>query len=117
CKASFKAANPEQRWQNSSQYCVHGIVAIVCCHDIPLYLTNLIDTGEKHFYTVTLMQKVMDQLPAAATVSVLYNIACQAHRSVNKHGLMPKLQGQITWATSVLHAYGHQWACQLHFHP
>src|SRR5687768_5713354 len=24
---------------------------------------------------------------------------------------------RIMFATSVLHAYGHQWACQLHFNP
>ncbi|EJU01558.1 hypothetical protein DACRYDRAFT_43002, partial [Dacryopinax primogenitus] len=81
CEASFKAANLERRHVNSSQYCVHSIIAIVCCHDVPLYLTNLVDTGEKHFYTVALVQKVMDQLPAAATVGILYDIACQLHRS------------------------------------
>ncbi|EJT97918.1 hypothetical protein DACRYDRAFT_58247 [Dacryopinax primogenitus] len=69
---------------NSSQYCVHGIIAIVCCHNVLLHLTNLVDTGEKHFYTVALVQKVMDQLHTAATVGILYDIACQLHRSVRK---------------------------------
>lgn len=34
-----------------------------------------------------------------------------------QHGLLPECRNRIIFAVSVFHAYGHQWACQLVYHP
>lgn len=34
-----------------------------------------------------------------------------------KWGLLEELANRLVFAVSVFHAYGHQWACQLVFHP
>ncbi|KZP01281.1 hypothetical protein CALVIDRAFT_456347, partial [Calocera viscosa TUFC12733] len=117
CEESFRASDQDRRRSQAKNYAVHGIIGIVCRHDIPLFVANLTDPGERHHYTVALLRKVMQQLPPTATLGVLYDIGCQLDRAIRKHGYMPELIGRISWATSVLHAYGHQWACQLTYHP
>jgi hypothetical protein len=51
------------------------------------------------------------------TVGALYDIACQLHRSCMKWNFLPLYQDRITFGISVFHAYGHQWPCQLIYHP
>ncbi|EIW73772.1 hypothetical protein CONPUDRAFT_68424, partial [Coniophora puteana RWD-64-598 SS2] len=42
---------------------------------------------------------------------------CQLDRSCNKWDLIPDLLPRIIFAISVFHAYGHQWPCQIVYHP
>jgi hypothetical protein len=52
------------------------------------------------------------------TVGLLYDIGCQLHRSCLKYRLLDDaVLHRITFAISVFHAYGHQWACQIIYHP
>ena len=73
--------------------------------------------GEKQFYAIALIRKLFSHLPLAATVGVLYDIGCQLHRSALKWGFLEELLNRINFGLSVFHAYGHQWACQLVYHP
>ncbi|KZV85255.1 hypothetical protein EXIGLDRAFT_586427, partial [Exidia glandulosa HHB12029] len=60
--------------------------------------------GERQHYALTLLREVFNGLPPDWSVGVLYDIACQ-------------LSHRMAFGVSVFHAYGHQWACQLVFHP
>ncbi|TRM61201.1 hypothetical protein BD626DRAFT_406075 [Schizophyllum amplum] len=48
---------------------------------------------------------------------MLYDIACQIHLSAAKHGLFDRYLGRLHFAVSVFHAFGHDWPCQLIYHP
>jgi hypothetical protein len=37
--------------------------------------------------------------------------------TVLQFNFIPSLSGRLMWAVSVFHAYGHQWGCQVLFHP
>ncbi|KAI4294109.1 hypothetical protein K525DRAFT_291263 [Schizophyllum commune Loenen D] len=73
--------------------------------------------GESQYYAIALVQKLFEELPQHATVGLLYDIACQLHRSCVKWGLLSQYLPRLRFAVSVFHAYGHQWACQLIYHP
>ncbi|KIJ90232.1 hypothetical protein K443DRAFT_70394, partial [Laccaria amethystina LaAM-08-1] len=73
--------------------------------------------GEKQHYALVLLERLFDHLPSTARVGVLYDIGCQLHRSCVKWGFLKDFHDRLLWAISVFHAYGHQWACQLIYHP
>ncbi|KAL1750032.1 hypothetical protein FB107DRAFT_224555 [Schizophyllum commune] len=73
--------------------------------------------GEQHFYTVALMDALMKHLPRGWVVGLLYDIACQIHLSAVKHGYFGQYLDRLRFAVSVFHAFGHDWPCQLVYHP
>ncbi|EJD32329.1 hypothetical protein AURDEDRAFT_47039, partial [Auricularia subglabra TFB-10046 SS5] len=73
--------------------------------------------GERQHYALALLRKLGEHLPADWLVGVLYDIGCQLARSIEKWGLLPELADRFVFGVSVFHAYGHQWACQIVFHP
>jgi hypothetical protein len=50
-------------------------------------------------------------------VGILYDIGCQLHRSCVKWNLLGPNLSRVTFGISVFHAYGHQWPCQVVYHP
>ncbi|KAF9517314.1 hypothetical protein BS47DRAFT_1371402 [Hydnum rufescens UP504] len=92
-------------------------MALLCRHDIALYVANMRTAGEKQFYAFALVVALFKELPEWWTVGILYDIACQIHRSLLKWNFMPEWHSRIVFGVSVFHAYGHQWTCQLWYHP
>src|ERR1700676_5709683 len=45
------------------------------------------------------------------------NIGCQMDQSLKKWDFMPDWSPHLEWGVSIFHAYGHQWTCQLWYHP
>ncbi|KAG2031955.1 hypothetical protein BDR03DRAFT_936175 [Suillus americanus] len=64
--------------------------------------------GEKKHYALALIKKLFDNLPTDMTVGLF----CLKYRLLNDAVLC-----HITFAISVFHAYGHQWGCQIIYHP
>lgn len=117
CQESFTAAD-EKREKASTQFFKDtGIMAMLCRHDRVLFLANMTSGGEKQYYALALIKELFDNLPSDFTVGLLYDISCIIHRSCLKHGFIPEIVTRITFALSVFHAYGHQWPCQLVYHP
>ena len=117
CEDSFTAAD-EKRVKASTQFFSDtGIMALLCRHDRVLWLVNMTSAGEKQHYSLVLLERLFDHLPSTARVGVLYDIGCQLHRSCLKWGFLKNFHDRLIWAISVFHAYGHQWACQLIYHP
>ncbi|EJD49158.1 hypothetical protein AURDEDRAFT_59665 [Auricularia subglabra TFB-10046 SS5] len=73
--------------------------------------------GERQHYALALLRKLFGDLPEDWNIGLLYDIACQLSRSIEKFDLLDGLSERLSFAVSVFHAYGHQWACQLVFHP
>jgi hypothetical protein len=117
CNDSFTAAD-ERHTKASTQFMADtGLMALLCRHDRVLWVVNMTSAGEKQHYALALLQRLFDHLPNTMIVGVLYDIACQLHRSCLKWGFLNDFLHRIVFAISVFHAYGHQWPCQIIYHP
>ena len=117
CGQSFKAAD-EKRQKASTQYFADtGLMALLCRHDRVLWLVNMTHAGERQHYALALLHKLFEHIPPHMRVGLLYDISCQLHRSCMKWGFLSENLHRIVFAISVFHAFGHQWPCQIIYHP
>lgn len=117
CQESFKAADEKRTKASTTFFADTGIMALLCRHDRVLFLANMKTAGERQYFAIALLLKLFKYLPKDASVGVMYDIACQLERSCRRWGFLPEYLSRIWWAVSVFHAYGHQWVCQLVYHP
>jgi Kyakuja-Dileera-Zisupton transposase len=73
--------------------------------------------GKKQFYALALIDALMKEIPCHWQVGLLYDIACQLHCALIKWKYLDAWLPRLRFATSMFHAYGHQWVCQLWYHP
>jgi hypothetical protein len=117
CNDSFTAADDKRQKASTQFFADTGLMALLCRHDRVLWLVNLTTAGEKQYYAVALIRQLFKHLPADMNVGALYDIGCQLHRSFIKWDLLPEFRDRLIFALSIFHAYGHQWPCQLIYHP
>ena len=117
CGESFLAADEKREKASTARYADTGVMAATCRHDVPLFAVNMTSAGEKQHYGLALIDQVFTEIPDHVRVGVMYDIGCQVHCSCKKWGFLPELRERIEWAVSVFHAGGHEWACQLVYHP
>ncbi|THU80594.1 hypothetical protein K435DRAFT_874226 [Dendrothele bispora CBS 962.96] len=117
CGGSFKAAHEFLAKVIPKGSDVTGVMALLCRHDRPLWVVNMTTPGERQHYAIALMEKLFKNLPSYVTVGLLYDIACHLERSCLKWGLLEPYMDNLVFAISVFHVFGHQWACQLIYHP
>jgi hypothetical protein len=117
CKESFTAADERRTGASTQFFSDTGIMGMVCSHDKVLWLANMTTAGKSQFYGLALIQRLGQKLPPTTHLGILYDIGCQVDRSCWKWEFLPKLAGRMTFGVSVFHAYGHQWACQIIYHP
>jgi hypothetical protein len=117
CESSFKAADEKREAASTQFFDDTGLMAILCRHDRVLWLVNMRTPGEKQYYALALLEMLFQHLPLNIRVGVLYDIACQLHRSCAKFGFLGRYLHRILFAVSVFHAFAHRWACQLIYHP
>ncbi|KIK55729.1 hypothetical protein GYMLUDRAFT_175278 [Collybiopsis luxurians FD-317 M1] len=92
-------------------------MAILCCHNCPLWVVNMNTPGEAQHYTLALLVKLFKHFPPSVIVQILYDIACQLHQSCIKWGFLKPYMSCTTFSISIFHAFGHQWPCQIIYHP
>ena len=117
CGKSFVAADGERVKTPGEHFSDTGVMAGVCRHDRVIVWANMWTPGEQQFYALAIIDFVMAQLPICWRVGILYDVGCQIHRSALKWDIMPRWMPRIVFGISVFHAYGHQWVCQLWYHP
>ncbi|EAU80350.2 hypothetical protein CC1G_12783 [Coprinopsis cinerea okayama7 len=117
CLESFTAADEKRTKASTRLFADTGLMALLCRHDRPLWLVNMMSAGERQYYAIALLLKFFSHVPDDMTLGLLYDVACQLHRSCMKWGFLKEYHPRIRWSVSVFHAYGHQWACQLIYHP
>ncbi|THU96545.1 hypothetical protein K435DRAFT_819426 [Dendrothele bispora CBS 962.96] len=117
CGGSFTAAHEFLAKVVSAGYDVTGLMALLCRHDRPLFVVNMTTPGERQHYAIALLEKLFENLPKWVDVGLLYDIGCQLQRSCLKWGLLADVIDRLTFTISVFHAFGHQWACQIIYHP
>ncbi|KIJ39625.1 hypothetical protein M422DRAFT_257455 [Sphaerobolus stellatus SS14] len=117
CGDCFVAADEAQVKASTAVYIDTGLVALVCRHDRLLWIINMTTAGERHHYAYCLLKQLFEHLPNDWNVGMLYDIACQIERGMVKHGILEEYYGRLSFAVSVFHAFGHEWPCQLCYHP
>ncbi|KAF9505998.1 hypothetical protein BS47DRAFT_1305856 [Hydnum rufescens UP504] len=73
--------------------------------------------GEKQFYVFALLETILKHVPSHWRIGALYDIGCQMDQTLKKWRFMLEWLPRLEWGVSIFHAYGHQWACQLWYHP
>ncbi|KAI1784417.1 hypothetical protein LXA43DRAFT_1066776 [Ganoderma leucocontextum] len=118
CEKSYEAANEKKDKTSSTKFDDTGLMALVCRHDIVIFLANVDTPGEQQKFGVALIEHLFSHVPKRATVVVYYDIGCVLDRSLHRFHILPDtIVERLLFATSVMHAYGHQWACQLVYNP
>jgi len=117
CSESFIAADASRIKASTLFFSDTGLMALLCRHDRVLWLVNMTSAGEKQHYALCLLEKLFQHIPETMRIGVLYDIGCQLHRSCVKHGFLSHALDRIVFGISVFHAYGHQWPCQVVYHP
>lgn len=92
-------------------------MALLCRHDRPLFVANMHTAGEGQFYILALLANLFENLPSTTVVKLLYDVGCQLNRSCEKWGFLKPYINRMTFAVSIFHAFGHQWPCQMIYHP
>jgi len=117
CGESFLAADASRVKASTLFFLDTRLMALLCRHDRVLWLVNMTSAEEKQHYALCLLDKLFQHIPETMHIGVLYDIGCQLHRSCVKHGFLPHAVDHIVFGISVFHAYGHQWPCQVVYHP
>ncbi|KZV97794.1 hypothetical protein EXIGLDRAFT_580691, partial [Exidia glandulosa HHB12029] len=118
CEESHTAGNGANEKTPGDIYDDRGLMALVCRHDIPLYLCNIDTPGEQQKYWIALLIWFMLHLPDNCTITSWYDINCVSWRVLMAYDVMPEwMLHRLEQLTSVLHSYAHQWECQLVFGP
>ena len=94
-----------------------GVMALLCRHDRVLWLVNMTSAGEKQHYALALIRRWFKHLPLDFKVGLLYDIGCQLERSCCRWGFLMDVLPCIVFGISIFHAFSHQWACQIVYHP
>ena len=136
CESSYEAADGKKQKTSMDNFDDTGIMALICRHDIPLFFANIDTPGEQQKYAVALLAHLFTLLPSQATVVGLYDVGCVLDRSISlvsilamfllisdnqcflEHNIFPEqVAARLRFATTAMHAYGHEWACQLIYNP
>jgi len=83
CQKTFVAAQNIPKASNKI-FADTAIMALVCRHDRPLLLANMTSAGERQHYALALLRELFRQLPNTWHIGLLYDIACQLRRSMQK---------------------------------
>ncbi|EJD33547.1 hypothetical protein AURDEDRAFT_76906, partial [Auricularia subglabra TFB-10046 SS5] len=118
CESSHTAADGSRVKCGGEKHDDRGLVAIVCRHDVPLFICNVDTPGEQFKYGLALLLWTSMHLPDNATILCLYDIGCVAHKIIQSYDLLgEQLEARVAFATSAMHAYAHQWECQIVYSP
>ncbi|KAG6807241.1 hypothetical protein H0H93_001813, partial [Arthromyces matolae] len=82
CESSHTAGKGSNVKTNMDRFDDTGLMALVCRHDIPLFLANIDTPGEQQKYAIALLLHLFSFIPDAATVAALYDVGCVLDRSL-----------------------------------
>lgn len=117
CEGAYIAADGSRVKASSRFFADTGCMALLCSHDHVLFNVNMQTPGEQQFHVYALLDALLQQLPSWWKLGLLYDVGCQTHRSFAKWNYIPEWEDRFYFGVAVFHAYGHQWACQLWYHP
>lgn len=84
CEQSFIAAQEKVVKASTNYYADTGVMALLCRHDRVLWVANMDTPGERQHFALALLRRLVAELPDTWRLGVLYDIACQLSRSIEK---------------------------------
>ncbi|KAJ6494212.1 hypothetical protein C8R45DRAFT_824346 [Mycena sanguinolenta] len=118
CEESWEAANEKKRKADPKRYDASGIFVFTCRHSQVIFLCNIDTPGERQEYIVACIEEVSSLLPPQATILQAYDVGCVADHSMNLFPILsPGLRERVSFIINAMHAFGHQWICQLVYSP
>ena len=84
CEKLYEAANEKKDKTASAKFNDTGLMALVCRHDIVIFLANVDTPGEQQKFGITLIEHLFSHIPKQATVVVYYDIGCMLDRSLHR---------------------------------
>ncbi|KAF7293708.1 hypothetical protein MIND_01151000 [Mycena indigotica] len=118
CAENWNAANEKKRVADPKRYDASGIFALTCRHSQVIFMCNIDTPGEQHHYIVALLEEVLSHLPLVATIWQAYDVGCVVDRTLNLYDILgPGVRQRVAFVLNAMHAYGHEWACQLLYNP
>lgn len=108
CGTHFLTAGELNKKAEASVFEDTGLMALVCCHDWPLFMVTLQDPGERQYNVIALAKRYFKELPPQWQVGFLYDIGCQLHQFIIKASiffvmlLLPFLKPELLSITSYL---------------
>ncbi|KAI7949834.1 hypothetical protein MJO28_008655, partial [Puccinia striiformis f. sp. tritici] len=99
-----------------------GLFGMACRHDQILQLINIVQSGEKAHFTMTMIKKLIESTNKGEgytkKLAFLYDIGCNIEKGITQNQFPEHLEANLLrFGTSVFHAYVHQWSCQLGYNP
>lgn len=82
CESSHVSGSGSNSKTNMDKFDDGGVMALVCRHDIPLFLANIDSPGEQQKYGIALIEHLCSLMPPETTVAVLYDVGCVLDRSL-----------------------------------
>ncbi|EGG00817.1 uncharacterized protein MELLADRAFT_92992 [Melampsora larici-populina 98AG31] len=107
CTTQHKAANDQHTGKTWRAAAETGVMGMGCRHDNLLSLIS-INTGERAYYAMALIDWLLEQIAEA--------VQGQDYKR-NEIFEAARAHGQLQFATSLFHSYVHQWSCQLKYNP
>ncbi|KAG6883278.1 hypothetical protein C0993_007006, partial [Termitomyces sp. T159_Od127] len=105
CESTHVAGSGSNSKTNMEKFDNGGVMALVCRHDIPLFLANIDTPGEQQKYAVALIEHLFTLLPLSSTVAVLYNVGCVLDRSCQLYDILPNdITERLIYSTNAMHA-------------
>ncbi|KAG1722047.1 uncharacterized protein EDB91DRAFT_1274740, partial [Suillus paluster] len=101
CENAYEAADGKKQKAAMDSFDDTGIMALICRHDIPLFFANIDTPGEQQNPGRDSLRRRL----CSCTVPFKFEILPQ------------DVLLRLRFATTAMHAYGHEWACQLVHNP
>ncbi|KAA1132381.1 hypothetical protein PGTUg99_004211 [Puccinia graminis f. sp. tritici] len=117
CADAHKAADDKRNeltWKGCDDT---GLMGCCCRHDSVVYVANIYKSGEQRSLPCALIKKVLTAIEPNRQVGVLYDIGCSLNKFISIRNLFGSDRSRIKFATSIFHAYVHNWMCQLEYNP
>ena len=96
CKSGHVAGKGTNVKTNAEHFDDGGVMALICRHDIPLFLANIDTPGEQQKYPVALIEHLFALIPDHSTVAVLYDVGCVLDCSLEKVSLPPPFKNRCS---------------------
>lgn len=134
CESSHTAGSGARVKAGGDYHDDKGLMALLCRHDVPLYVCNIDTPGEQQKFFFALAIWFWLHIPDDSTIAAFYDVGCVSSRTaqlvrtrvttardpahVMKYRILPEvLDKNLIFVTPAMHSYAHQWACQIVFGP
>ncbi|KAH9809629.1 hypothetical protein DFH28DRAFT_837108, partial [Melampsora americana] len=81
CSQAHKTANDTRDSSTWDKCDDTGLFAAACRHDVTLALANIFKSGEKLAYPLSLLKKILDEIPGQR-FGILYDIGCHLDKHI-----------------------------------